>query len=1400
MKRIQKTFFGIFLFLAALSVCFAQAKDNKNFPAGPVRSLSKILNPDGSLKLTKGVTGSFDPSEFRMVTGPGSEPRFVPASQTTPSASRPGVQAVSGEGYWDDRFVFGGTNDGVGALAVSGTDVYAGGWFSSADGVAAKSIAKWNRTSWSALGAGLSYSGSSSPSSVSALAVSGTDVYAGGNFNTAGGVTANYIAKWNGTNWSALGTGLNSSVSALAVSGTDVYAGGWFSTTNGGLTVNYIAKWNGTSWSALGSGMDGAVYTLAASGTNVYAGGHFTTAGGVTVNNIAKWNGTNWAALGSGMNANGYVYALAVSGTDVYAGGQFTTAGGVTVNNIAKWNGTSWSALGSGMDNTVKALLVSGTDVYAGGAFTTAGGLTANYLAKWNGTSWSTVGTGTDNTVNALALSGTDVYAGGWFNTAGGVRADYLAKWTNGTWMATASAGEGVTDNLRTLAVSGTDVYAGGDFLRVGGVKANYIAKWNGTSWSALGTGVNGPVYALAIGGTDVYVGGNFTTAGGVSAKYIAKWNGSAWSALGSGMSGHTDPQWSCAVWALAVSGTDVYAGGTFYSAGGVTVKSIAKWNGTNWSTLGAGVDTNVLALAVRGTDVYAGGDFTKAGGVTANGIAKWDGTNWSALGTGMNSSVWALAMSGNDVYAGGYFTTAGGVAANYIAKWDATNWSALGTGIGGGFISSGVFTLAANGTNIYAGGNFTTAGGVTVNNIAKWNGTSWSALGTGIGGGFSSDVRTLAAGGANIYAGGYFTTAGGIVSNYFAIWYYYLQITSPNGGEVWAVGSGHNITWSTNGDVGPVKLEYSTDGGSTWATIVSSTSNTGSYPWTIPNTPSANCLVRVSQVSGGSPSDVSDAKFAIVAGIPTIQLSRTGLNFGAISGGVSTSAQSVIIGNSGAGTLNWTATSNASWIGVTPGSGTGTGVIQVSVNPAGLAVGLYTGPITVSDPNASNNPQTIIVALTVKAAGTGAVPFGDFATPLEGTAGITGAIPVTGWVLDDIETTEVEIWRDPVYPEAPVYRVFIGYGNFVEGARPDVEINYPIYPLNKRAGWGYMLLTNFLPAQGNGTYKLHAFAVDKEGNTVLLGSKTITCDNAHAVKPFGTIDTPKQGGDASGNPFLNFGWVLTPMPKTVPKDGSTIDVFVDSVKVGNLATAPNVYNQYRVDVASSFPGLNNTSGPVGAFFLDTTTLTNGVHTIFWIATDDAGQADGIGSRYFNILNAGATAASGRHREERSDVAISTMESVSNLPLSCSPLALKCGFDLAAPAERIDPDNYGLYRIEIKEVERMELAVDPDRIDLDNPPSPPFRKGRDGVKAGAEIGEAIARYAGYVVVGDELRPLPIGSTLDPSTGRFSWLPGPGFLGTYEMMFLKEDGFGVTKRIPITVTIKPKFSGSRSSEK
>ena len=160
------------------------------------------------------------------------------------------------------------------------------------------------------------------------------------------------------------------------------------------------------------------------------------------------------------------------------------------------------------------------------------------------------------------------------------------------------------------------------------------------------------------------------------------------------------------------------------------------------------------------------------------------------------------------------------------------------------------------------------------------------------------------------------------------------------------------------------------------------------------------------------------------------------------------------------------------------------------------------------------------------------------------------------------------------------------------------------------------MLLTNLLPGQGNGDFRIHAYAFDTEGHQVLLGSKNINCDNAGASKPFGTIDVPLPGDLASGSVYKNFGWVLTPQPAKIPEDGGTILVYVDGIPLGHPE-----YNAYRNDIAALFPRYANGQGAGGCFVLDTLQFDNDVHTIAWSVTDDHGNSEGIGSRFFMIQN-----------------------------------------------------------------------------------------------------------------------------------------------------------------------------------
>lgn len=280
------------------------------------------------------------------------------------------------------------------------------------------------------------------------------NMYVGGSFTQAGGLSVNNVARWNGTSWIPLGAstykGVNLSTESNASEIYDLtvdnsgnlYVGGRFDQAGNFVETNYIAKWDGSVWSALGSGMGGVspfVYALASDNqNNIYAGGFFITAGGISVNRIARWNGSTWSALGSGIG-NGFVNDIVVDNSNslLYAAGDFVTAGGITVNNIARWNlnSSTWSSLSSGANDILACLaLDNNNNLYAGGFFTTMGGIPANYIARWDGSSWSALPSQVNNSVYDLTFKNGKLYACGSFTQAGSVDVSGLAVWDGNAW------------------------------------------------------------------------------------------------------------------------------------------------------------------------------------------------------------------------------------------------------------------------------------------------------------------------------------------------------------------------------------------------------------------------------------------------------------------------------------------------------------------------------------------------------------------------------------------------------------------------------------------------------------------------------------------------------------------------------------------------------------------------------------------------------------------------------------------------------------------------------------------------------------------------------------------------------------------------------------------------------
>ncbi|MCA8953464.1 MAG: hypothetical protein KDE27_28385, partial [Planctomycetes bacterium] len=340
------------------------------------------------------------------------------------------------------------------------------------------------------------------------------------------------------------------------------------------------------------------------------------------------------------------------------------------------------------------------------------------------------------------------------------------------------------------------DVLFGGSFSTIDGSPVRRLARLQGSTWSQLGGGVEGYVSELVPAPNgDVYAVGSISAAGGIAVNNVARWDGTGWSPVGGG----TDRAVSAA--AVLPNG-DLVVVGYFTMAGGVPVSRVARWDGIAWHPLGTGIGSSAFAsvqdaAVLPNGDLVVTGDFGLAGGVAAHNIARWDGASWWPFGAGLDRGGTGLGVRPNgDLLVGGYFATADTVAAQCVAVWNGTTFSPLGAGVGsGGGNHVRTFVTLPNG-DLLVGGDFFAAGGVTANNIARWNGTGWTAFGTGADG----DVQALALlRSGTLAVGGTFLSVDGDVSTFHG----WLGTTCPPSTSV--------VPTGCVGPVGPVVLAAAT-------------------------------------------------------------------------------------------------------------------------------------------------------------------------------------------------------------------------------------------------------------------------------------------------------------------------------------------------------------------------------------------------------------------------------------------------------------------------------------------------------------------------------------------------------------------------------------------------------------
>jgi hypothetical protein len=309
------------------------------------------------------------------------------------------------------------------------------------------------------------------------------------------------------------------------------------------------------------------------------------------------------------------------------------------------------------------------------------------------------------STSNCIIADGNEIYANNIF--INGADIFTFGRLSSGNWNKMGDWGTVVGINCATKI--GDDIYVGGHFVdAAGNANMDKIARWNITTgtWHALGGGLNDFVMQIIPMGNDIIVAGKFTDAGGnANADYIAKWDGTSWSAIGAQVISSNS---FTVVSSLAVNNNELYVGGNFYASNGGATDYLAKWNGTAFESIPGWNQTGAVYEIVfdQNNQMYIGGEFPAK-------IAKYNGTSWDFMGNfSSNGTSWIsdIKLVGSTIYAGGKFTDVNGIAnADNIIKYNGSAWEAVGSGL-----NDEVYEMDFLGNDLYVAGKFTDAGGNT--------------------------------------------------------------------------------------------------------------------------------------------------------------------------------------------------------------------------------------------------------------------------------------------------------------------------------------------------------------------------------------------------------------------------------------------------------------------------------------------------------------------------------------------------------------------------------------------------------------------------------------------------------------------------------------------------------------
>ncbi|MCP4546358.1 MAG: T9SS type A sorting domain-containing protein [bacterium] len=699
-----------------------------------------------------------------------------------------GALLVSAEEWDDSCWVRGyvppglsGETGGANVLDIEDDNgrLYVAGAFTYAGGIPVNYIAMWDGTEWHALDDGAA-------GTVAEIEHNGVHLFAAGDF----GVGSPSIAKWNGSSWWAVGEEsevFNSYIEDIYYRDGDLFAAGSF-TYVGDEEIWRVAEfsdldgwhkpegWCGFTWYNMNYG---SVNDLINYRGDLWAGGDFTYCYYNDIYYLGRYVDEVWqwpVAMGTGFNDR--IDCLYDHGGALWIGGRFNTVDGDPSLGMAVWSGglsaindengadhyvndfsalpdhwlcvaTDASVRAFGRDypgipmswhdiygdiKVVETLTHMGNELYAGGSLR-KGNETRDGIARWDGSGWRRLGNGlarnhttVPDYVNCFELFADGLVAGGYFDISAvsddGIDSHNIGFFDGEAWLPLNS---GFVDQVLDLIVYDGYLFACGKFDYTASPHAtpcNHIAQWNITTeaWMPLGDGLNGNAHALCEWDDLLIVGGDFSMADGVAVENIAAWDGHDFTPLGAGCNG--------TVRAVTTFNGDLVAAGQFTSAGGVTANRVAVWDGETWAPLGSGIDNGYVAtITYHDGDLYAGGSFTAAEGSPAACIARWTGSEWVEVGGGVADGLYGTSVEAlynlppDGLYVGGFFSLADGTEANGVALWRNDAWLPLGSGVSEGCNRNGVKAFQSYATDLMLGGDFKYAGSTLSASIARWDG-----------------------------------------------------------------------------------------------------------------------------------------------------------------------------------------------------------------------------------------------------------------------------------------------------------------------------------------------------------------------------------------------------------------------------------------------------------------------------------------------------------------------------------------------------------------------------------------------------------------------------------------------------------------------------------------------------